>query len=44
VEWSDNFVSLLPGEKLELTARYALKDLHGRAPANTIELRGQVFT
>jgi exo-1,4-beta-D-glucosaminidase len=33
IEWSDNYVSLLPGEKLELTARYALKDLHGRAPA-----------
>jgi exo-1,4-beta-D-glucosaminidase len=33
VEWSDNFVSLLPGEKLELTARYAVKELHGRSPA-----------
>ena len=32
IEWSDNFVSLLPGEKLELTARYALKELHGRPP------------
>jgi exo-1,4-beta-D-glucosaminidase len=32
VRWSDNFVSLLPGEKLELTARYDLKDLHGRTP------------
>jgi exo-1,4-beta-D-glucosaminidase len=32
IEWSDNYVSLLPGEKLELTATYALKALHGRPP------------
>jgi exo-1,4-beta-D-glucosaminidase len=38
VEWSDNFVSLLPGEKLDLTARYALEDLHGHRPA--VEIAG----
>jgi exo-1,4-beta-D-glucosaminidase len=38
VEWSDNFVSLLPGEKLELSARYALEDLHGQHP--TVEIAG----
>lgn len=32
VEWSDNYVSLLPGEKLELTARYPAKELHDRPP------------
>ncbi len=38
VEWSDNYVSLLPGEKLELTARYALEELHGHHPA--VEVAG----
>jgi exo-1,4-beta-D-glucosaminidase len=38
IEWSDNYVSLLPGEQLELTARYALKDLHGRPP--TLDVSG----
>jgi exo-1,4-beta-D-glucosaminidase len=38
VQWSDNFVSLLPGEKLDLTARYALEDLHGHRPA--VEIAG----
>ena len=33
VEWSDNYVSLLPGETRTLTARYSVRDLHGRRPA-----------
>jgi exo-1,4-beta-D-glucosaminidase len=33
VEWSDNYVTLLPGETRRLTAHYQLRDLHGRAPA-----------
>jgi exo-1,4-beta-D-glucosaminidase len=32
VEWSDNYVTLLPGETRQLTARYEVRDLHGRAP------------
>ena len=32
IEWSDNYVSLLPGETRTLTARYALRDLHGKTP------------
>ena len=33
VEWSDNYVTLLPGETRQLTARYPVRDLRGRAPA-----------
>ena len=33
VDWSDNYVTLLPGESRRLTARYEMRDLHGRAPA-----------
>jgi hypothetical protein len=29
VFWDDNYVSLLPGETRELTARYRASDLHG---------------
>lgn len=32
VEWSDNYVTLLPGETRQLTARYRLRDLHGHTP------------
>jgi len=32
VFWSDNYVSLLPGETRVLTARYARRDLHGVPP------------
>jgi exo-1,4-beta-D-glucosaminidase len=38
VMWSDNYVSLLPGERVELTARYAVKELRGRQP--TLRLGG----
>ncbi|MFJ3234319.1 glycosyl hydrolase 2 galactose-binding domain-containing protein [Streptomyces sp. NPDC086787] len=33
VRWSDNLVSLWPGESLTLTARYRTTDLHGSAPS-----------
>jgi exo-1,4-beta-D-glucosaminidase len=32
VEWSDNYMSLLPGESRQLTARYDVRALHGRRP------------
>jgi exo-1,4-beta-D-glucosaminidase len=32
VLWSDNYVSLLPGERRTVTARYAVSDLGGGAP------------
>ncbi|MFL5562468.1 MAG: glycosyl hydrolase 2 galactose-binding domain-containing protein [Gemmatimonadaceae bacterium] len=32
VRWSDNYVTLLPGEKRVVTARYATADLHDGAP------------
>jgi len=32
VYWSDNYVSLLPGESKTLTARYEVKDLNGQTP------------
>jgi exo-1,4-beta-D-glucosaminidase len=32
VFWSDNYVSLLPGETRVLTASYATRDLHGAPP------------
>jgi exo-1,4-beta-D-glucosaminidase len=32
VRWSDNEVSLWPGESVTLTARYRTADLHGSAP------------
>jgi len=37
VEWSDNYVTLLPGETRQLTARYEVRDLHGRAPALAVD-------
>ena len=30
--WSDNFFTLLPGEKKDLTARVAKEDLNGKEP------------
>jgi exo-1,4-beta-D-glucosaminidase len=33
VLWDDNYVSLLPGEKRELTARYHAEDLRGARPS-----------
>ncbi len=38
VEWTDNYVSLLPGETRELTATYRTDDLHGAEPV--LVLRG----
>jgi exo-1,4-beta-D-glucosaminidase len=38
VLWEDNYVSLLPGEKREITVRYKAADLRGSPPA--IEVRG----
>jgi exo-1,4-beta-D-glucosaminidase len=32
VLWQDNYVSLLPGERREVTARYRVKDLQGARP------------
>ena len=32
IEWSDNYVSLLPGETRRLVARYRLRDQHGASP------------
>ncbi len=32
VRWSDNQVSLWPGESVTLTATYRTADLHGAAP------------
>ena len=36
VEWSDNYVTLLPGETRQLTAHYRLRDLHGAKPVLAI--------
>ncbi len=36
--WQDNYVSLLPGEKREITAMYRLADLGGAKP--DVEVRG----
>ena len=38
VRWSDNYVSLLPGETRELTAMYRVDDLGGKTPV--VELSG----
>jgi exo-1,4-beta-D-glucosaminidase len=38
VLWDDNYVSLLPGEKREVKARYKTNDLHGSPPS--VEVRG----
>jgi exo-1,4-beta-D-glucosaminidase len=38
VLWEDNYVSLLPGEKREITATYAAKSLNGVEPA--VEING----
>jgi exo-1,4-beta-D-glucosaminidase len=38
VRWEDNYVSLLPGERKEIAASYAVSDLRGAAPA--VEVRG----
>lgn len=32
VFWDDNYISLLPGESRQLTARFSVKDLHGEKP------------
>jgi len=37
VLWDDNYVTLLPGEKREIAARYAPKDLGGATPVVTVE-------
>jgi exo-1,4-beta-D-glucosaminidase len=37
VLWEDNYVTLLPGEKRELTATYAPKDLGDAAPAVSVD-------
>ncbi len=34
--WQDNYVSLMPGERRELTVTYQVKDLHGASPALTV--------
>ena len=38
VIWQDNYFSLLPGEKREVTATYAADHLHGTHPV--VELQG----
>ena len=38
VLWEDNYVSLLPGEKREIAARYRVADLGGKRPE--VELQG----
>jgi exo-1,4-beta-D-glucosaminidase len=38
VIWQDNYISLLPGEKREITAKYRVSDAGGREPA--LELSG----
>ncbi len=37
VFWNDNHISFLPGEEVELTAEFYLKDLNGEKPALSIE-------
>ncbi|HKZ33045.1 MAG TPA: glycoside hydrolase family 2 protein [Vicinamibacteria bacterium] len=37
VLWDDNYVTLLPGEKREIAARYAPKDLGGARPVVTLD-------
>ena len=46
VLWDDNYVTLLPGEKREIAARYAPKDLGGARPVVTLDgwnVGGQVL-
>jgi exo-1,4-beta-D-glucosaminidase len=38
VLWQDNYLSLMPGEKREITATYRVRDLGGKNP--TIEVSG----
>jgi exo-1,4-beta-D-glucosaminidase len=38
VIWEDNYISLMPGEKRELTAKYHAKDLGAAQPA--VEISG----
>ncbi len=38
VLWQDNYLSLMPGEKREITARYRVRDLGGKNPA--VEVSG----
>ncbi|HWW74966.1 MAG TPA: glycoside hydrolase family 2 protein, partial [Pyrinomonadaceae bacterium] len=33
VVWQDNYLSLLPGERREVTARYRVRDLQGARPS-----------
>jgi exo-1,4-beta-D-glucosaminidase len=33
VRWTDDYITLMPGERRTLTARYRLTDLDGEAPA-----------
>lgn len=35
--WQDNYVSLLPGEKRELTATYQIEDLQGSTPVVAVD-------
>lgn len=35
--WSDNFITLLPGEEKDVTARFAKKDLDGKEPVLIID-------
>ena len=37
VLWEDNYVTLAPGERLELGATYAASDLGGATPAVRVE-------
>jgi exo-1,4-beta-D-glucosaminidase len=37
VLWEDNYVSLLPGEKREISARYAPELLRGATPVVEVE-------
>ncbi len=37
VLWEDNYVSLLPGETIELEARYRVKDLEGEKPVVEVD-------
>ena len=38
VTWSDEYVTLMPGEEQTMTARFATADLHGQQPS--VELSG----
>ena len=37
VLWQDNYFELMPGEERQIAATYAAKDLHGQAPAISVD-------